>query len=163
MKESTGPNHHLKILIVGAGIAGLTTALSLARNGHDLTVIEQSPALRDDGYMIDFFGSGYDVAEQLGIIPDLERIHYPIARLAFVGADGGEKYSISYPAFRKVFDDRHFNFMRGELECVLHAKVADQVPIKFDTTVKWLNYEKDRVSAELSDGTQEMFESGHRC
>ena len=74
MKTSTGPNHHMKILIVGAGIAGLTTALCLARNGHDLTMIEKSPALRDDGYMIDFFGSADDGAEQLGIIPDLERI-----------------------------------------------------------------------------------------
>jgi 2-polyprenyl-6-methoxyphenol hydroxylase-like FAD-dependent oxidoreductase len=148
----------MKILIVGAGIAGLTSAFCLARDGHDVTVIEKSAAIRDDGYMIDFFGSGYDVAEQLEIIPDLEAIHYPISRLAFLGAEGAEKYSIPYPAFRKVFNNRHFNFMRGELERVLHAKVPDQVPIRYDLTVKWLGYEEDKVRAELSDGSEEIFD-----
>lgn len=33
----------MKIAIVGAGIAGLSTAWSLARRGHDITLIEQGP------------------------------------------------------------------------------------------------------------------------
>lgn len=152
------PKQQMKILIVGAGIAGITSAICLARDGHDLTLIEKSAALRDDGYMIDFFGSGYDVAEQLGMIPDLEAIHYPISRLAFLNPEGREKYSIRYPAFRKVFNNRHFNFMRGELERVLHSKVADQVQIRYDTTVKWLIHEDNKVCAELSDGSEERFD-----
>ena len=68
----------LRILIVGAASAGLTMAFWLSRDGHNLTIVEKSPALRDDGHLIDFFGAGYDVAQQMGIIPDLEAIHYPI-------------------------------------------------------------------------------------
>lgn len=30
--------------------------------------------------MIDFLGSGCDAAEHLGLLPDLERAHYPIPR-----------------------------------------------------------------------------------
>jgi len=60
--------------------------------------------------MIDFFGSGYDVAEKMGILDKLEAIHYPISRLAFLDGTGCEKYAISSPAFRRIFDDRHFNF-----------------------------------------------------
>lgn len=40
----------MRILIVGAGSAGLTTAFWLSRDGHNLTIVEKSPALRDDGH-----------------------------------------------------------------------------------------------------------------
>lgn len=33
-----------KILIIGAGIAGLSTAISLRRSGHNVTVLERHPS-----------------------------------------------------------------------------------------------------------------------
>ena len=78
----------MRVLISGGGIAGLTLAFWLKRGGHDPLVVERSPALRDEGYMIDFFGSGYDVSERMGILANLERIHYQIPRLTFVDASG---------------------------------------------------------------------------
>jgi hypothetical protein len=44
----------------------------------------------------------------MGLLPDLEQLHYPIPRLAFVDADGREKFSIAYAAFRRLLDGRHF-------------------------------------------------------
>ena len=61
----------MNILISGAGIAGLTNAFWLLRTGHKVTIVEKSPSLRDEGYMIDFFGAGYDVAERMGLLPGL--------------------------------------------------------------------------------------------
>ncbi len=146
----------MKVLIVGAGIAGLTLALCLRRNGHEARIVEQAPELRDAGYMIDFFGSGYDAAERIGLLDDLARIHYQIPRLSFVAADGRERFSIAYPTLRRrLFDDRHFNFMRGELERVLYAQLQDDVPVRFGTTVEQLSGDGDRVSVRLSDGSGE--------
>jgi 2-polyprenyl-6-methoxyphenol hydroxylase-like FAD-dependent oxidoreductase len=149
----------MNVLISGAGIAGLTLALLLLRSGYTVTVVEKSPALRDEGYMIDFFGSGYDVAEKMGLLPDLERIHYRIPRLAFVDAKGREKFSVSYAAVRRLFDDRHFNFMRGDLERVLYAKIKD-LQLRFGTTVEsfQLAEEESRVRVTLSDGTTGEFD-----
>ena len=36
------PMQHLNVLVVGAGIGGLTSALCLARKGHSVTILEQS-------------------------------------------------------------------------------------------------------------------------
>lgn len=58
----------MNVLISGAGIAGLTLAFWLQRSAHELTVVEKSPSLRDEGYMIDFFGLGYDVSERMGLL-----------------------------------------------------------------------------------------------
>jgi hypothetical protein len=46
--------------------------------------------------MIDFFGSGYDAAESLGLLSDLEQIHYPIASLSFLDREDREKLSVPY-------------------------------------------------------------------
>ncbi len=103
----------MHVLISGGGIAGLTLGLCLHRAGIDCTIVEQAPAARSEGYMVDFFGSGYDAAERLGLLPDLERIHYPISKLAFLDGRGREKFAVPYPQLRKLFENRHFNFMRG--------------------------------------------------
>ncbi len=152
------PAHRLKILIVGAGIAGLTAAYWLERRGHNVTIIEKSARLRDAGYMIDFFGDGYDVAEKMDLLDDLQKIHYPISHLAFLDGSGKLNYSIPYTAFRALFDNRHFNFMRGDLERVLYETIADSVKFKFGDTVNWLNLEGEQVIAELAHGGEEDFD-----
>jgi 2-polyprenyl-6-methoxyphenol hydroxylase-like FAD-dependent oxidoreductase len=42
----------MKVLISGAGIAGLSLALRLRQRGLTPIVVERSPALRDGGYML---------------------------------------------------------------------------------------------------------------
>jgi 2-polyprenyl-6-methoxyphenol hydroxylase-like FAD-dependent oxidoreductase len=71
----------MEVLICGAGIAGLTLAFCLERRGHSVSIVERAPRLRDDGYMIDFFGSGYDAVERVGLLPELAAILEPIRRL----------------------------------------------------------------------------------
>ena len=40
----------LKIIIVGAGIAGPAAAVGLARNGHDVSIYERSTSTKEIGY-----------------------------------------------------------------------------------------------------------------
>ena len=57
------------MLISGAGIAGPTLAFWLERCGFAPTLVESAPALRTSGYVIDFWGLGYDIAEKWGYCP----------------------------------------------------------------------------------------------
>jgi len=47
-----------RVLISGAGIAGLTLAVLLKQRGFELLVVERDAGVRAQGYMMDFFGSG---------------------------------------------------------------------------------------------------------
>jgi 2-polyprenyl-6-methoxyphenol hydroxylase-like FAD-dependent oxidoreductase len=56
------------VLISGGGIAGPAMAFWLKVAGFQPTLIEQAPAPRRGGYVIDFWGLGYDIAESMGLI-----------------------------------------------------------------------------------------------
>ncbi|HVT49904.1 MAG TPA: FAD-dependent oxidoreductase, partial [Vicinamibacterales bacterium] len=60
----------MTILIVGAGVAGPTLAYWLRRAGHDVTLVERASELRRGGYVIDFWGAGFEVADRMGVLPE---------------------------------------------------------------------------------------------
>lgn len=59
------------MVIVGAGIAGLATALSLRRLGVSATVLEQGPALRAGGTSLTLFKNGWRVLDSIGVADEL--------------------------------------------------------------------------------------------
>jgi 2-polyprenyl-6-methoxyphenol hydroxylase-like FAD-dependent oxidoreductase len=145
----------MRVLVVGAGLAGLTLALCLERKGHEVIVLERSASLRGAGYMIDFFGSGYDAAERLGLIRELDAIHYPIAWLSFLAPDGKPRFRVEYETMRHLLDGRHFNFMRGDLERVLFEALPDHTRVRFGSAIQSFTQRDDGVEITLNDGSKE--------
>src|SRR5215471_2652686 len=57
----------MKVLISGAGPAGLTAAYWLRRYGYSPTIVERAPSLLVGGYKIDVRGAALQVLEQMGV------------------------------------------------------------------------------------------------
>ena len=57
----------MRILIAGAGIAGLAAALALARKGHAVRIIEQAPALEEVGAGLQLGPNAMRVLDALGV------------------------------------------------------------------------------------------------
>ena len=55
----------MRILISDGGVAGLTLANFLHRYGFVPVLVEQAAGMCRDRYAINFFGTGYDVAERM--------------------------------------------------------------------------------------------------
>jgi 2-polyprenyl-6-methoxyphenol hydroxylase-like FAD-dependent oxidoreductase len=102
--------------------------------------------------MIDFFGAGYAVAEKMGMLPQLEAIHYQIPSLRFLNNTGRQRVSLNYARLRKLLNGRHFNFMRGDLERVLYERIKDQVEVRFGCSIESFEQEEQRMRVRLSDG-----------
>ena len=62
--------HPLRILVVGAGVGGISIARGLLRDGHDVTVFEQRPDMRPGGGAVTIWSNGSTVLEQLGVDMD---------------------------------------------------------------------------------------------
>ena len=110
------------VLISGGGIAGLTLAILLKQQGFEPLVVEREPALPAEGYMMDFFGTGWDVAERMELVEELRAIHYPIDALQFVDADGRSLNTVPISRIRRALDHKYVYLRRTDLARVLHDR-----------------------------------------
>ncbi|MDT5057545.1 MAG: FAD-dependent urate hydroxylase, partial [Mycobacterium sp.] len=60
----------LRILVIGAGVGGISIARGLLRDGHDVTVFEKRPDMRPGGGAVTIWSNGSTVLEQLGVDMD---------------------------------------------------------------------------------------------
>jgi 2-polyprenyl-6-methoxyphenol hydroxylase-like FAD-dependent oxidoreductase len=74
----------VRALICGAGIAGLTLARMLDAMDWQVVLVERAAGLREEGYLIDFFGPGFDVAESIGLLPRLREKAYTVTEVNYV-------------------------------------------------------------------------------
>lgn len=72
------------INIIGAGIAGLTTALALARSGHDVEITDQAPALSEVGAGLQMSPNASRILIALGLGAALDKAISRPARISLV-------------------------------------------------------------------------------
>jgi len=145
-----------RVLISGGGIAGLTCAIELKRHGFTPIVVEKEPGPRSEGYMMDFFGTGWDVAERMGLTEALRQVRYPIDWLAFVDRTGTPYCRAPVDRLRKALDNRYTYLRRPDLERILldEARRA-KVEIRYAASIESLSEDADGVSVVLKDGGRE--------
>lgn len=139
----------MKALICGAGIAGLALAHRLHHHGWEVQVVDHAPGPREQGYMIDFFGPGYEALTAMGLRPGLRRFASSVESFRYIDSRGRTTVSVDYTLFARALDGEIASIMRPALERMLRESLNNQVDIRYDVTI-------DRISgdrAELSDGT----------
>lgn len=150
----------MKILISGAGISGLTLAYWLHKYGFKPTVIEIAPKLRNKGYMMDFFSSGYDVADAMGLASKLWEIDktHDFDELIFLKSNGERLGGMKREMVRGFIGGKYTSIMRGELEDIIYEKVKNTVPIRFGVSIKSLKQSKESVKVTFEDSKKESFD-----
>jgi 2-polyprenyl-6-methoxyphenol hydroxylase-like FAD-dependent oxidoreductase len=114
--------------VVGAGIAGLVTARQFALAGWEIDVLERSPGPREDGYMMDFFGPGFDAAERIGLLPRLREVSYRVSGVEYVDVAGRRTAHLDYGQFSRAVGGRLLSLMRPDLELAALAALDDVPP-----------------------------------
>lgn len=61
------PTRSLRILVVGAGVGGISIARGLLRDGHDVNVFERRPDVQAAGGAVTIWSNGATVLAQLGV------------------------------------------------------------------------------------------------
>ena len=100
------------VLISGAGISGPTLAYWLNKSGFKPTLVEHAPTPRSGGYVIDFWGLGYDIAERMGLHDELERLGYHMQELRIVNDEGRRTAGFGVSVFRELAGGRFVTVRR---------------------------------------------------
>ena len=91
----------LQVTVIGAGLAGLTVALALARTGASVTVLEQAGALREAGAGVQISPNGGAVLAALGLGAELCEISVPARAVdLYNGVSGGRVLRLNLEAGR---------------------------------------------------------------
>lgn len=148
----------MKIAIVGAGIAGTTAAFWLHRSGFDVTVFEAAPELRDGGYIVDFWGVGYEVAEKMGLTAQVHAAGYDVEQLRLVDQNGGRVGGFNTRALRRMADGRFTSVARGDLARMIFNSVEGQVSTRFGSRVVDIEQSEVGVKVRPRSGRPQSFD-----
>ncbi|GAB1692867.1 FAD-dependent monooxygenase [Krasilnikovia sp. M28-CT-15] len=144
----------MRVIICGAGIAGLALAQRLDAQGAAVTVLEKAPGPRAGGYMIDFFGPGYDAAEAMGVLPRILELGYHIDDLAYRDDAGRRRATLRFARFAKAAGGRVISVMRPDLERALRESLPDRVDLRYGNTLTAVDNHADGVTVTLHDGSR---------
>ncbi|KAL6649238.1 hypothetical protein ACP70R_013462 [Stipagrostis hirtigluma subsp. patula] len=78
------------IVIVGAGLAGLATALGLHRKGVRSLVLESSPTLRASGFAFTTWKNAFRALDALGVGDKIRKQHLQVQALRVMSSSSGE-------------------------------------------------------------------------
>ncbi|GHE59880.1 oxidoreductase [Streptomyces longispororuber] len=138
-RPTTRATGRRRVLVSGAGVAGLALAYWLHRSGCTVTVVEKAGALRDGGYPIDVRGTATEVVRRMGLLPRVREAHIASRRCTFLRADGSAVASLSPRAVVGGAEGQDLEVRRGDLVALLHAVVRDDVDVLFGDSVDTLD------------------------
>ena len=146
------------VLISGAGIAGPTLAFWLKAAGFEPTVVEHAPAPRTGGYVIDFWGLGYDIAERMGLLGDINRIGYHVREVRIVGDRGARVTGFGTKVFDELTGGRFVTLGRSDLSRLLLKKIEDTTEIIFGDAIVDLREHADHVEVKFKHAADRRFD-----
>jgi len=147
---------HIKILVIGAGIAGPAICYWLKRFGFSPVLMEKSAAIRKGGQALDIRGIATNIAREMGIYDQICAMRTRIECGRYVDRAGnvlheehGEKFS-----FRQ---DDEVEILRGDLVEILMNTITD-IPCLFNQYIISMQQNDDNVSVNFKDGRVENYD-----
>ena len=146
------------VLISGGGIAGPTLAFWLKAAGFQPTLLEQAPALRSGGYVIDFWGLGYAIAERMGLADDINRAGYHVQEVRIVDAKGDRISGFGTKLFLELSGGRYVTVGRSTLSRLLFEKVSRDIETIFGDEIAEIDDRQTCVKVRLKSGAERRFD-----
>jgi salicylate hydroxylase len=146
----------MDILIVGAGIGGLTAAIRLVQRGHRVRVLEQAKVLGEVGAGIQMSANAVKVLQAVGVEPALEATGVKPKAFEFRRFNTGELlHRIPLgEAHREKHGAAYYQMHRRDLHDALVQALRAVAPdaVRLDATVRQVYEDTEGAEVELTNG-----------
>jgi 2-polyprenyl-6-methoxyphenol hydroxylase-like FAD-dependent oxidoreductase len=150
---------NISVLVSGAGVAGPVAAYWMHRYGFDVTVVERAREVQKGlgGHAVDLFGPSVDVAEWMGILPDVLAARTRTDLLTFE-RPGKPAVDVDFTKLVAGISDRHVEIMRGELTSIVYEVTKGNVDYEFGDSIRTLQDTGDGVRVEFEHAQPRTFD-----
>lgn len=148
----------MHVLVVGGGIGGMTAAIRLAENGHEVQLVDLDPQWRVYGAGITITGPTLRAYRRLGLLDDIKRLGAITNGVRFFRYDGTFMQELDEPVLEEGLPATG-GIMRPDLHRVMQAKVnAVGINVRLGVTVDEVEQDPAGVDIRFSDGTVGRFD-----
>jgi len=143
----------MHVIIVGAGIGGLATALACRKAGIAVTLLEQSAALKEVGAGVQISSNGTAALAELGLIPALDAVGVRPISFRVAAFETGETIA-DFPLGPEAaarYGHTFYQFHRADLLNVLAAAIPEGV-MRLGARVTRIEQDEAGVTAHLASG-----------
>lgn len=142
-----------KVLVVGAGIAGLATARALESRGIRAVVVERRPEPPGPGFALNLPGNAVRALERLGVARPVSDAGIPVVRREYRSSSGRLLFAV---------DEAGFWSGVAQSVCARHGIVLDAlgegIEVRRGIACDGVTVEPDAVTVELSDGSEAAYD-----
>ncbi len=147
----------MKVLIVGAGIAGLSTAIFLEKKGIEVKLIERESSLSDLGFTLGLYPNSTFLLKELGIFDEIKKHSMPFKFYEIWDSHGHFLFDINFEQFNKKGEREGLILERGILHSALAKKYGNK-KIHFETEIRQIKESENHVEVRYKDGKEEKFD-----
>lgn len=145
--------YNLKVVVIGAGIGGLTTGIALRQAGFKVEVYDRVRELRPAGAGISLWSNGVKVLNRLGLGEKMAQIGGQMDKMQYLTKTGELLNDIDLQPLVEEVGQRPYPVARTDLQQML----LDAYPGEVKLNHKCIAVEED------TQGVTAIFENGHRA
>jgi len=148
----------MKITIIGAGIAGLSSAIFLKEEGFEVQVYEKNKSISDIGAGIVCWPNASFVLHKLGL---LEKVSKASGKIAFMKRFNQKGEVLSYMDINKLNEKMNFSsysILRKDLMGILYEKSKDlNIAMKFNHKLISINYLNEKQMQLIFSNGEKLY------
>lgn len=141
---------NLKVIVIGAGIGGLTTAIALHRAGHQVEIYDRARELRPAGAGISLWSNGVKVINHLGLGDPMAKIGGIMDWMQYRSLNGELYNNIPLQPLIDAVGQRPYPVARADFQQMLRQSL----PVEVQLNSRCIGVEEDgqSVTAIFEDG-----------
>ncbi len=142
--------YRLKVIVIGAGIGGLTAAIALSQSGYEVEVYERAQELRPRGAGISLWSNGVKVLNRFGMGEKIAAIGGQMNYMQYLGAQGEVMNHIQLQPLIEEVGQRPYPVARADLQAMLLDAFGGTVNLGYRCVE--VQEHGDRVTAKFENG-----------
>lgn len=150
-----------KVLIVGAGITGLTLAALLQQRGFEPTLVSRDVKKTHYSFLVNLWPTCAQIFESLGLTQQLSECSAPLKKYLILDEEGNERLSYS----TDLITEKHGPILRVEhdqLKKLLRSLLASN-RYRENVTIHAIHQENDVAQVTFSDQSTEAYDLVVAC